>query len=106
MAYRYGRAIDIIIDKAFQLYQSIQEPQQRIHAAELWYGINYEMVNNLNDYLIRRTGHLYFNRPVLEKLYPFIAEQMQQQLSWTDNQKEQAIKDFEKEYFEVIRFKN
>ncbi|MCH2045535.1 MAG: glycerol-3-phosphate dehydrogenase/oxidase [Saprospiraceae bacterium] len=106
LAYRYGKAIDIIIDKAFELYPTIKDPRERIVAAELWYGINYEMVNNLNDFLIRRTGRLYFDRPELEKIYPLVADQMQEQLGWTDAQRDQAVKSFEQEYFEVVNFKN
>ena len=104
LVYKYGTNIDLIIEKAYELYASINDADKRIQIAEMWYSIHHEMSNNLCDYLIRRTGRLYFERDSLAKLYPFIAEEMAKELGWDDAQKSAAIAEFEKEYMDVVAF--
>ncbi len=104
LVYKYGRNIELIINKAYELSSSIKDKVECIHYAELWYAVNYEMTNNLCDYLIRRTGRLYFERPSLEKLYPLIADRMAEMLNWSEEQKLKEISDFEKEYSAVMGF--
>jgi glycerol-3-phosphate dehydrogenase len=105
LVYKYGRNIELIINKAYELSSSVNDKDECIHLAELWYAVNYEMTNNLCDYLIRRTGRLYFERPSLEKLYPLIADRMAEMLNWSDEQKLKEIADFEKEYSAVMDFR-
>ncbi len=106
LAYKYGTNLDIIVDKAYELYANVSDADLRLHLAELWYGIHYEMCNNLCDYLIRRTGRLYFERDKLQKIYPLLADEMAKELGWTELQKTEAISEFEQEYEAVVAFKN
>lgn len=106
LSYKYGSDIDKVIEKAFELHPTIQDANLRLLAAEIWYGVQYEMVSNLCDFLIRRTGRLYFERPSLEKLLPFITEQLAELLNWTAEQKAEALKEFDKEYQLVLQFRN
>lgn len=106
LSYKYGSDIDKIIEKAFELHTTIQDPSLRLLAAEIWYGVTYEMVSNLCDFLIRRTGRLYFERPSLEKTLPFITEQIANLLNWTTEQKAAALKEFEQEYELVMQFRS
>jgi len=62
------------------------------------------MCNNLCDYLVRRTGRLYFERDSLAALYPFITDEMAKELGWSEAQKATAIAEFEKEYMDVVTF--
>lgn len=104
LTYKYGTNIDLIIEKSYDLYAEISDAQKRLDVAELWYAIHYEMCNNLCDYLIRRTGRLYFERETLGDLYPFIADEMAKELGWNDAQKQEAIAEFEREYMDVVTF--
>jgi glycerol-3-phosphate dehydrogenase len=106
LVYKYGTNTQYIIDKAYELYTVYKNPQERIQVAELWYSIHYEMTTTLSDYLIRRTGRLYFERPSLEQWYSFLADVMAEELGWSTERKMQEIQDFEKEYQAVISFKN
>ena len=72
--------------------------------AELVYCINHEMTATLNDFLIRRTGRLYFERPSLEELYPFFAEEMGKILNWSEAEKLREMGKFKREYDEVLSF--
>lgn len=102
---KYGTETDVIIEKAFELYNKIQDAEKRILTAELWYGIEHEMVTNLNDFLIRRSGRLYFERDTLGHWYPYLADQMAKLLNWSEEEKQQQLISFRKEYEEVVSFK-
>lgn len=104
LVYRYGSNTELIINKAYELYPTIKDAQKRLISAELWYAVHYEMTNNLCDFLIRRTGRLYFERPMLAAYYPYIADEMALMLGWSAAEKQQAISDFEKEYQAVMQF--
>lgn len=103
---RYGANIDLIIANAFELYQQESNPSKRLLLAELYYCIEYEQVASLCDFLIRRSGRLYFNRPELENQYHFIAEAMAKKLNWTSTETAENMLEFETEYKRVLAFKN
>lgn len=68
LAQRYGSHLDLIVEKAYELApQHEGNGAQALEQAELLYGIEHEMVNTAADFLIRRTGWLYFERPRLEQ---------------------------------------
>lgn len=102
---KYGTETDAIIEKAFELYGEIQDAEKRILTAEIWYGVEHEMVTNLNDFLIRRTGRLYFERETLGHWYPYLADQMATLLNWSEAAKYQQLANFKREYDEVVSFK-
>ena len=84
MAYRYGANIDLIIEKAYELHSTEQDPLRRILKAELWYAVEFEQVLSLCDFLIRRSGRLYFDRPALKDTYLFVAAELGKMLNWTE----------------------
>lgn len=106
LVYKYGTNTDEIIEKAYELYQEIQNPVLRIHFAELWYSIHNEMSTNLCDYLIRRTGRLYFQRQILEEIYPDLGKMMGKILGWDESKILRELATFKKEYDEVLDFKS
>ncbi|MFT7073149.1 glycerol-3-phosphate dehydrogenase/oxidase [Patiriisocius sp. Uisw_017] len=55
----YGKQTDLILDKLKELTN--KDPNKKLIRAELWFCINYEMMNSLTDFFVRRTGRLYFN---------------------------------------------
>ncbi len=102
---KYGTETDKIIERAFEIYPTERDPLKRIHLAELWYVINFEMVNNLEDYLIRRSGRLYFERDTLGHWYPFIADEMGKMLGWSEAEKQEHLASFKREFDEVMSFR-
>lgn len=104
LIYKYGTNTDLIIEKAFELHGKVQDPTERLHFAELWYGIHHEMSVTLCDYLIRRTGRLYFERPTLAEWYPRLANMMATLLSWNEAKKLRELGAFKREYDEVLTF--
>lgn len=105
LVYKYGTNTELIINRAYELYNAIRDPQERILAAEIWYSVHYEMTNNLCDFLIRRTGRLYFERPTLEHSYNYIADQMAELLDWSEERKLEEIAAFEVDYEAVMNFR-
>jgi glycerol-3-phosphate dehydrogenase len=104
LVHKYGTNTDLIIEKAFELYQKIQDPELRIQMAELWYCVHHEMSVSLSDYLIRRTGRLYFQRQELANLYPILAEMMGELLDWDEAKILREMGKFKKEYDAVLDF--
>ena len=104
LVHKYGTNTDKIIEKAFELYREISDPEARIHMAELWYSVHHEMSINLCDYLIRRTGRLYFERQTLGDLYPQLGEMMAKLLGWEESKTLRELAKFKEEYEEVVDF--
>ncbi|BDS12298.1 glycerol-3-phosphate dehydrogenase/oxidase [Aureispira anguillae] len=105
LVYKYGTNTELIINRAYELYNSIRDPHDRLMSAEVWYAIHYEMTNNLCDFFIRRTGRLYFERPTLKRWYPYVANEMAKILAWSEERKSKEVEDFEKEYHAVLSFR-
>lgn len=103
LVYRYGTNADVIINKAYELYGTIRDVERRLWYAEIWYGVHYECVNNLCDFLIRRTGRLYFERPSLERLYPYVIEVLTELLDWSEERQRREVHYFEVEYHNVLQ---
>lgn len=105
LVYKYGTNTPIII----QIYQELPKNNklsttQRLLLAELQYGIQYEMVTNLSDFLIRRTARLYFERETIEENLFLLLDELAKQLQWNKKQKLQYLRDFEQEYQAVLSF--
>ncbi len=73
--------------------------------AEADYCLEHEMTMNAADFLIRRTGRLYFERPEIDTMLEKVDNFYNQQLEYTTERIAQNLKDFEKEYSGVVAFR-
>jgi glycerol-3-phosphate dehydrogenase len=92
-ANRYGtRSTEI-----FDLYQSIllkeSDQEKALLLAEVNYVIHHEMTCKLSDFIVRRSGMLYFEIELLKKHLLSIAEEMQGIMQWDDTRTKEEIKD-------------
>jgi len=71
--YRYGTNTAHIIEQVKTLRPKIADPEKLFEAAELLYSIENEMVYYLNDFLIRRTGKIFFDRMNAEKQIDYLS---------------------------------
>jgi len=78
----YGKQSEIIINQMSSF--SNKNPELRLIRAELWYGIHHEMINNLADFFVRRTGRLYFNVTSIPKYKNAIIKDFIQYLNWDE----------------------
>lgn len=63
--------------------------------AELWYAINYEMVQSAADFLVRRTSRLYFDISSFQSIRSLIVNELSEQFGWSKDRikKENEILD-------------
>lgn len=76
-----------------------------ILTAELNYAVQNEMVTEISDFLIRRTGRLYFEKAVADKYCEPLNEQLAEALDLTEEQKATSLKTYLQESKEVLTFK-
>ena len=88
------------------MYPYVENKQHLMLYAEIWYSVHHEMTNSLNDFYIRRTGKLYFERPSISDEYHLAAEIIAKHLQWDEAKKIAEIKAFEQEYQSVLSFKH
>ena len=72
--------------------------------AELSYGLENEMITELSDFLIRRTGRLYFEKPLADKYAKSLNELIAESLNLTESEKEASLSTFLEESAEVVTF--
>lgn len=98
--YKYGSNTEKILNIAKNIISS-----QAILEAEIIYCIENEMVFNISDFLIRRSGMLYFDRPALKNLYTDVHEFISQELGVDGERQKADLKRFERDYKAVVAFK-
>lgn len=100
----YGTAADKIIETAFEYAHKIADPAKRILFAELKYCVENEMVLTVCDFLIRRTGLLYFARESANNIYPEIAVFLKELLQLTEQEMKNQMAEYEKETALAVQF--
>lgn len=65
--------------------------------AQLMYGIHHEMVVHPNDFMVRRTGYMFFQMAIVQQYEEAILDEMAKQLNWTAQQRTQYDEDVKKE---------
>lgn len=83
LVHNYGKQCSVILDKLALLTNSNQE--QRLLHAELWYSIEYEMACTPVDFLLRRTGKLFFNMPQVITHKEFVLDVFTKIFDWNSS---------------------
>lgn len=73
--------------------------------AELNYAVENEMVAELSDFLIRRTGRLYFEKRIADHYAEKLNDELADLLGWTEAQKAASINTYNLESKAVLTFK-
>lgn len=95
-AKKYGSNAHIL----YQIYQTIQHRKTTLNPiilAELIYSIEYEAVIKPTDFLIRRTGMLYFDIDSVIQQKDDLTQFMAHKLAWTKQQKLAFIEELEEQ---------
>ncbi len=86
----FGSQSDRIIDKFFELLDEHKDaPLIALGRAELWFGIENELVITAADYFIRRTGRLYFDIDSVVTMEDHIIKDLATTFNW--DKKRQAL---------------
>lgn len=109
LVWKYGSNTAEIIEKAYEMRENNRtigaiQPENLLWQAEVWYGINKELVLNLGDFLIRRTGMLYFERPEIAQRIAFYKQQFAFLLNWDSLELQHQAEYFNNEYNAVVDF--
>ncbi|MBL7873483.1 MAG: glycerol-3-phosphate dehydrogenase/oxidase [Cyclobacteriaceae bacterium] len=90
LVHNYGRQTDLILSHLLKSLANNNELE--LVKAELWFCLTHEMVVNPSDFFIRRTGLLYFNRPLLESVFNKVLEEFGVHFNWSSQkfQKEKS----------------
>lgn len=102
---RYGSNTEKIIEIAYNLFKEIEDSYERLIAAEVKYAVEQEMVCALEDFMILRTGRLYFHPQDLDKDLPLVKKYLAKYLDLSDDTLSMQGKDFELERKKVLEFK-
>ena len=81
LAHNYGQQTDTIIDRFFDQKELNQDG---LIKAELWFGINFEMVNSTMDFFSRRTGRLYFDIASVKQYKDIAIDYFASELDWDE----------------------
>lgn len=101
---KYGTNTHKILQKAAHLSDKYKDREQLLLAAELLYCIEEEMVVTPADFLIRRSGKLYFERDEIAGNLPLVQQILQETLHLDHTLSQRFNKEFEKLYLEAVRF--
>jgi len=80
--WRYGTNIDLIINKAFDVYNVSKDSHKAWLHSEIWYCVNYESTETLCDFFIRRTGMIFFEIDKISELLEETTSFMGELLKW------------------------
>ena len=72
--------------------------------AELKYSVENEMITELSDFLIRRTGRLYFEKPIADKYADQLNEELTKLLNFSEEQKKSSVGTYWCESKDVLTF--
>ncbi|TVR78295.1 MAG: glycerol-3-phosphate dehydrogenase/oxidase [Chitinophagaceae bacterium] len=102
--HRYGTQLYSIIEKALKNVRSGLHPYNALLMAEVEYSVHFEMVYHPNDFLIRRTGNLYFERPFYMNKTEAVSGWIASFLNIDEETQKEWEKAVKKEFDEVMNF--
>jgi glycerol-3-phosphate dehydrogenase len=79
-------------------------PAMALMLAELEYGVTHEMITELSDFLVRRTGRLYFSKAEADHHAERLNRDLTELLGWNDTQAQQSLQTYQRESAEVVSF--
>jgi glycerol-3-phosphate dehydrogenase len=81
---KYGSHTADILRRAVDLLRGGMDTENCILLAELQYGVEEEMVTNLADFLVRRTGRLYFESERMEDIQQPLERHLTRLFGWDE----------------------
>jgi len=103
LVHRYGRQTDVIFDRFFEIPE--EDAQIRLAKAELWFGIQNEMILKPLDFFERRSGRLYFNATSLQTLKDPVLEAFSNYFDWDEKSYQKEKEVLEQAFRKIVEFK-
>ncbi len=108
LVYKYGTNADVILEHVMEkgAEEHAHYPLDvQLLLSELNYGVSCEMVHTINDFFIRRSGKLYFERDTLTKYADVVLQELATILDLTEEECSAQKAAFLQEYVDVVCFK-
>lgn len=102
--YRFGNNSVQIIAQVKALRSKIADPEKLFEAAELMYCVENEMIYQLNDFLIRRTGKIFFDRKNAQKQIDYLSTILSLQFKIDDTATQKDAIAAKQEFESVVEF--
>lgn len=102
--FRYGKNVSALIESAKLLRSKITDSSQLFNVAELQYSIEHEMVAHPSDFLIRRTGKIFFDRINTEKRLESLNQYLSQELQIESNSSQKNLAEVKEEFAAAVSF--
>lgn len=87
MVTTYGKQTAEILEKMLEFKND--SPDIALLRAETWFGVHHEMVNRVDDLLVRRTGRLYFDIESIPPALDIVLDDMGSYLQWNPQRKQE-----------------
>lgn len=85
LVHLYGRQAVLILDYVEK--HRTDQPERDLILAKAWFAMHHEMAINPLDFIIRRSGLLYFNHPKIDRWKEPVIDYFSQEQSWTELEK-------------------
>jgi len=83
----YGKQTEQILGKMGEFKNDT--PDIALLRAEAWFGVHHEMVNRIDDLLVRRTGRLYFDIESIAPAMDIVLDDLANYLGWNPQRKQE-----------------
>ncbi len=100
--YRYGKnTVDLLA-----IHKSLKEKghNHTEELAEVQYCVTHEMAVHPNDYFIRRTGKIFFEKPAAEQHLNTVTQCLANQFNWSETVHQQYLSEVKNEFEAVTHF--
>lgn len=102
--FRYGKNVSFLINSINQLRTKIADSSQLFNTAELEYSIEHEMIAHPADFLIRRTGKIFFDRLNAEKQLDYLNQVLSEQLETESSSSQKNLAEVKEEFNAAVSF--
>ncbi|MCL4126297.1 UNVERIFIED_CONTAM: hypothetical protein GTU68_043351, partial [Idotea baltica] len=86
LVHNYGQQVDTIID---HFIDGEDHSAEGLIQAEVWFCLNFEMINSALDFFSRRTGRLYFDIQSVRNHRNLVLGSLEQALGWSEERRKQ-----------------
>ncbi len=102
--FRYGKNTEALITNVIYLRSKFNNEQELFDAAELQYGVEHELVFKLSDFLIRRTGKIFFDRVNTLSKLDYLSSLLSERLQTSESSANIALQAVKEEFSMAVTF--
>lgn len=102
--FRYGSNTQLVLEYAVQAKAKTDDMEKVALSAELGYCIDHEMIVRLSDFMVRRTGMLFFEKPSTQPYISFLNGQLKTELAYPENLELVSLRNVQEDFASATAF--